>query len=190
MFVGLKNSLKNLQKDIFLLTLSVAMAIWMIKSDTLVQLLTEAEPKGAYLGALIAGIFFTSIFTTAPALVLLGKIAAYSGAPFLVALFGSTGAVLGDMLIFEFVHDRLRSDIFALAGKRWSDKIRHIFRKKIYHHWAPIIAATIIASPLPDELGLAIIGMDGRKMHSFELFSFIANFAGILIISLIAVSIT
>ena len=190
MFGQYKSGQNTLIQDLFFFTVSVIIAFWLIKSDSLASLLTDSSSQSAYLGAFIAGIFFTSVFTTTPAIVLLSKIAVYSGSPILVATFGAVGALMGDLIIFRFIHERLRSDVFSLVGKRWSDKLRHIFNKRIYHRYAPFVAAVIIASPLPDELGLAIIGMDERKFHSFELFTFVANFAGILIISLIAVSIT
>ena len=177
----------TLQQDLFLLAFSIVVAIWIARTESFSLLLTSASRDTAYIGAFLAGIFFTSAFTTAPAIILLGKIAAYSGSPLLVAIFGAAGALLGDLLIFRFVHNRLRSDVFSLVGKRWAEKLKHILQKRIYHRYAPFLAATIIASPLPDELGLAIIGMDGRRTHSFELFAFIANFLGILIIALIAI---
>lgn len=173
-------------QDILLILISLFVALWLVRSESLGSLLMSARPENAYLGALIAGVFFTSAFTTAPAIILLGKISLYSSSPLLVAIFGATGALLGDLIIFRFIHQRLRIEVFAMAGKKFGNKLKHIFQKKIYHHYAPFMAAVIIASPLPDELGLAIVGLDSRKQGSFELFSFIANFAGILIIALIA----
>ena len=70
----------------------------------------EAIIKGAestrLLSSFFAGLFFTSFLTTAPAILLLGSIAAESSSILPMAIIGGAGAVIGDLLIFYFVKER------------------------------------------------------------------------------------
>ncbi len=133
----------------------------------------------------VAGIFFTSIFTTAFATVVLAEISQeYS--LILTALFGGAGALLGDYIIFRFVRDTLLEDIRGLLTISHADRFTEIFRLHLFRFLAPFIGAVIIASPLPDELGVALLGLSEMSSRKFAVFSFVLNTIGILIIGGIA----
>lgn len=171
-------------RDIVLFILSLVAAYLLVRSDFITNL-HIASGSGAYIAALFVGLFFTTVFTTAPAIVILGKLALTNNL-FAVALFGAIGALIGDLVLINFVHKYLRTDLFALVGKKWSARLEHIFHKRLYHRLAPLVAALIIASPLPDEPALALVGLDGKKESNLELMMFIANFVGVLMIGLAA----
>ncbi|KKR47070.1 MAG: hypothetical protein UT80_C0011G0001, partial [Parcubacteria group bacterium GW2011_GWC1_40_13] len=61
-----------------------------------------------------------------------------------------------------------------------------IFRPKLFKWLIPFIGALIIASPLPDEAGLAMMGLSKMKTSVFIPISFALNFLGILAIGLFA----
>ena len=44
----------------------------------------------------------------------------------------------------------------------------------------------ILASPLPDELGVAVLGFSKMRLKYFALLSFVFNFLGIAVIGLVA----
>ncbi|MEK7557169.1 MAG: hypothetical protein AAB538_04290, partial [Patescibacteria group bacterium] len=48
------------------------------------------------------------------------------------------------------------------------------------------LAGIIIASPLPDEIGIALLGFMKTRKKDFFLLSLVANFLGILAIGLVA----
>ena len=50
----------------------------------------------------------------------------------------------------------------------------------------PLTGAIIIASPLPDELGLAMMGLSRVPIAAFIPISYTMNFLGILLIEFIA----
>lgn len=168
--------------DISIVVLSIFIAVLLAKTGALQSILT-ATRELEFIGSFIAGIFFTSIFTTAPAVVVLGQIA-QANSPMLIAIFGGLGALLGDFIIFRFVKDRLSEDILTLIGER--RRVRAIFRRRFFRYLTMFLGALIIASPLPDELGLALLGFSKIRMSLFVPFSLIANGAGIYIIGLIA----
>src|SRR3989344_1125991 len=108
-------------QDMAIIALSIIIAIILARTDVLITILTSTKELER-LGSFVAGLFFTSAFTTAPAIVTLGEIAqANSLVP--TALFGALGAVIGDLIIFRFVRDKLSDHLLKIIkhegmGKR------------------------------------------------------------------------
>lgn len=175
----------NIIKDLAIIILSVVIAVDLVKSDVLIKILTSSQGLEQF-GSFIAGIFFTSVFTTVPSIVTLGEIA--QGYPVLhVAFFGAIGSVLGDLLIFRFMKDRLSRDLLHLLSHApGSKRIRALFRLKYFRWFTFFIGGLIIASPLPDELGVSLLGFSKMKESLFIPLSFAFNFIGIYIIGTIA----
>lgn len=179
----IKNS--HLVKDALIIAFSVGIAAVLVKTQAISSLLATTEEFGIF-SSFIAGLFFTSIFTTAPAIVALGELS-QGGALISVAFFGACGAVLGDLVLFMFIRDRFSDHVAELfRHKKEGKKIRiknhlHLFR------WASFfVGGLIIASPLPDELGISFLGFSKMNLRWFIPISFIFNFAGIVLIGIIA----
>ena len=132
-------------------------------------------------GSFIAGMFFTSLFTTAPAMVVLGEIA-LTASPWTVAAFGSIGAVVGDYLLFLVVRQGLKKDIEFLIGHIGFRRLKKLGHTRLFHHLLPLLGALVLASPLPDEIGLAMLGFSKVDKDKFLLISLAMNFLGILAI--------
>lgn len=174
-----------LLQDIAIILLSVVIAVILERTDVLIKILTSTKEL-ELLGSFIAGMFFTSGFTTAPAIVTLGEIArANSILP--TAIFGAMGAVVGDLIIFRFIRDRFSEHLMEIikhqgAGKR----IKMLFKLKFFRWLTFLVGGLIIASPLPDELGIGLLGFSKMRTAWFIPLSFTFNFIGILLIGLIA----
>ncbi|MBI4709190.1 MAG: hypothetical protein HY764_03245 [Candidatus Portnoybacteria bacterium] len=179
-----KQKNNNIVRDLILITLSVIIAVILAKTGALEGFLAGAKEYG-FLGSLIAGMFFVSIFTAAPAGVVLFEIAA-AGSMWEVALLGAIGAMIGDLLIFRFIKVRISKDVSWLIRKTKQERLASIFRLKLFRWLVPFFGALIIVSPLPDELGLAMMGLSKMKTAIFMPMSFVLNFLGILIIGLFA----
>lgn len=153
----------------------------------------ESVIKGAesvkLLGSFVAGLFFTSFLTTAPAILVLGKIAVESESVIQVALVGGAGAVLGDLLILSFVKDTIIKDTRKIVCNSKTKMIAGICTGRIFRFITPVLGALVIASPLPDELGLSLLGFSKIKLSVFIPISYVMNTLGILIIGLVAKSI-
>jgi len=132
-------------------------------------------------GSFIAGMFFTSLFTTAPAMVVLGEIA-LTASPWTVAAFGAIGAVVGDYLLFLVVRQGLKKDFEFLLGHVGFRRLKKIAHTRLMHHVLPMLGALVLASPLPDEIGLAMLGFSKVDKDKFLLISLVMNFLGILAI--------
>lgn len=164
-----------------MVTLSIVIAVILAKTGVLADILT-ATKELRIVGSFVAGIFFISVFTAAPALVVLGEIAE-ANSIFLVAFFGGLGALLGDLLIFRFMRNTVKNDIDFIIDKIKSGKVRKILDSKLLRWVTPVIGALIIASPLPDELGVTMLGLSHMKPRFFIPLSFALNFLGILLIA-------
>ena len=180
----MNNHGNNLFRDLALVVLSVFIAIILAKTGTLKDLITSTQEM-RFIGSFIAGILFVSVFTVAPATVALGEIA-QSNSAIAVAIFGGLGALVGDFLIFRFARDRISQDFTYLVKISKSERLVSIFKLKLFRLLIPFIGALIVASPLPDEVGLAMLGLSRIKTSVFIPLSFLLNSAGILIIGLIA----
>ena len=172
-------------QDISIIAFSIVIALVITKTHLLSGLLVVTLGL-RYFGSFIAGIFFTSIFTTAPAIVTLGEIAK-TNSLLLTAFFGAFGAVIGDVIIFRFIRDRLSEHLLELVEHKGSWKRTKALFKLRYFRWITFLfGGLIIASPLPDELGIGLLGFSKMKIKNFIPLSFFFNFLGIILIGLIA----
>lgn len=170
--------------DIVVVCASIVVAVYIVQSGA-AEILIATTQGSIVLASFVAGLFFTSMFTTAPATVVLGELSLQSGIP-LVALVGATGAVVSDSLLYLFVRERIAVDARMLAtGPRLKLVVRALKHSRL-RFVLPVIGALIIASPLPDELGMLLLGVSSVKSRSFLLISFGMNALGIVAIGLAA----
>lgn len=138
-----------------------------------------------YIGALLAGMLFVSSFTVAISVVVIG-IMAQNLNPVALGLIGGVGAVMGDYLIFKLVRSHLQEELALLFGKQGTSYIKSVLRSRYIAWMLPIIGVLIIASPLPDEMGVSLLGISKMSEARFILISYISNAVGILMIASVA----
>ncbi len=137
------------------------------------------------LASFVSGIFFTSIFTLAPASVALAHIS-LTAPIHEVALWGGLGAMLGDLLIFLFIRDKFTRDLTAAMKPSFARHIVNSFHTGFMKWLGPLLGAAIIASPLPDELGLALMGLSRTRILVLMPVTFVMNVIGIYIVAMFA----
>ncbi|HBD24959.1 MAG: hypothetical protein A2566_00645 [Candidatus Zambryskibacteria bacterium RIFOXYD1_FULL_40_13] len=175
-------------KDIFVIAVSISFAIFLANTNFLVNVLTKTKELEV-VGSFVAGMFFTSIFTTAPAIATLGEIS-QSYSVLLTALFGAMGAVLGDLIIFRFIRDRFSDHLTELVKhKGFKKRTRVLFHLKAFRWITFLLGGLILASPFPDEIAISIFGFLHVKTTWFIPISFVFNFVGIVLIGLVATAI-
>ncbi len=180
-----KHSHSFIGHDILIIIASILLSILLVKSGALVKLLSLTQDLELF-GSFIAGMFFTSVFTTAPAIVTLGEIAKVQ--PLLMtAAVGAAGAVLGDLIIFRFIRDRL-SDHLAeiMQHQKPSKRIKALFKLKVFRWITFLLGGFILASPFPDEIAVSIFGFLHIQTRWFIPISYTFNFIGIIIIGMVA----
>jgi uncharacterized membrane protein YdjX (TVP38/TMEM64 family) len=179
------NGENHILQDIGLIVLSVLIAVLLVRTGVLTNLLASIGDMEIF-SAFIAGMFFTSIFTTAPAIAALGEIALLQGIVS-TALFGALGAVVGDLIIFRFVRDRFSEHVSEILMHESIWRRFHLLFKRRFFRWITFfVGGFILASPFPDELGIAVLGFSRMRVRYFALLSFVFNFIGIVAIGLVA----
>ena len=180
-----KNPYTNLERDLLIICFSVLIAFLLIRFGV-VQDLVSSVNELKIIGSFIAGFFFTSAFTIAPAAIALTEIS-QSTSPVTVAFWGALGSLVGDLVIYLFVRDRFSDDLIEVLHTFKNErKIRNFFKKGFFRWLSPVLGALIIASPLPDELAIALMGISKVRMSLFIPIVFVMSFFGILILGLIA----
>lgn len=172
-------------RDLVIITISVVFAVFLANTNLLINILISTKEL-EWLGSFVAGIFFTSIFTTAPAVATLGEIA-QNGSIITTAILGGLGAVVGDLIIFKFIRDRFSGHLAELIKHQgFTKRTKALFRLKMFRWITFLIGGFILASPFPDEIGVSILGALHLKTSWFVPVSFVFNSIGILIIGLVA----
>jgi len=175
---------RRLLIDISIIAVSIFVAGIFTQSEIINHLLTS-NPRLYILNSFIAGLFFTSVFTTAPAMIALAKLGSLFS-PVVVALVGGLGALIGDYIIFSFIRGHISEDISYLLSHAKSLRIKRLFHYRFMRWSLAFLGALIIASPLPDELGLTLMGLAHMSTTRFILISFTFNAIGILAITLVS----
>ncbi len=169
-----------LTKDIIMIAIGMAVAVFLSKIGAMDYLIFLF--KDYYIiASFVTGLFFTSAFTLAPSSIALIHIAQDSPI-YGVAIWGGLGAMCGDLILFFFIRDRFYDDIMKTIRP---STVKHILRSLHFGfmRWlSPIIGALIIASPLPDEFGLTLLGMSKVRVIVLIPIAFIMNVLGIFLL--------
>lgn len=162
----------------------VAIAIFVLLLDTaIVQNLLQEIVNLGYVGMLLTGVMFVSFFTAAPAVAILLAFAdSYN--PVVIALVAGCGAMFGDYIILRFAKDKIGRELKPVVKKMKLIGFINQLHKKRYKPITATIGAIIIASPLPDEAGVALLGLSHISTLQLLLLTFALNSGGILVLLL------
>ncbi len=163
---------------------SVVVAVFLAENQTFHNWFLELGEL-EYLGVFLSGMLFVSSFTVAASTVLI-VILSENIHPLAIGIIGGAGALLGDLLIYKFLKNHLFQELTTFFGKEGTSYIRSVIHSKYVAWTLPIIGIFIIASPLPDELGISLLGLSKISQTKFMLISFISNAFGILAIASVA----
>jgi uncharacterized membrane protein YdjX (TVP38/TMEM64 family) len=177
----------NLWRDVVIVVFGIVITLLLVRMGALQELLTIKQ-EYAYIGSFIAGIFFTSVFTIAPASIVLAAMT-HVEAPLTVALWAALGAMLGDLVLFLFIRDVFAEDMESVVQVRKWKKILARPHLGFLRWLLPLIGALIIASPLPDELGIALLGFSKTRTYLLMPIAFAMNFIGVLVLAFAAAQI-
>lgn len=167
-------------KNLTLFFISLLVAYFLSRFDTFHTFLLSLGELG-YLGAFLAGILFVSTFTVATGAVIL-LVLAEKLSPIEIGLIAGFGAVVSDFVIFRFIKDNLIEEITPIYKLLGGGHITKVLHTKYFSWMLPVIGAVIIASPLPDEVGVSLMGISKMKTYQFLLLSFVLNAIGIFLV--------
>ncbi len=171
-----RSSQNELMKDIIFICIGIALAL-VISETGLLDSFLRVFGSGA-VASFVAGIFFTSAFTIAPSSVALAHI--MQNTPIqVVSLWGALGALCGDLILFFFIRDKFAEDLRRSFKPSLMKHILSSFHLGFLKWLSPVLGALIIASPLPDEFGLMLMGMSKTRLIFLVPISFAMNWLGI-----------
>ena len=166
--------------DLIFISIGIVITIFLSKIGAIEKFVSI---MGGYsvIASFVAGFFFTSVFTIAPASVALAHIAEKTPIP-TVALWGGLGALCGDLTLLFFIEDRFYKDLVKAMKPSFRRYIFSSFHFGFLKWISPLLGAIVIASPLPDEIGVALLGASKIKMSSLIIISLAMNILGIYIL--------
>ncbi len=184
-------------RNLLLLASSLVLAYYMMKNPQMISFI-EGLGNFGYPAAFLLGMLFTYAFTTVPATVAIFSLGEVLN-PILTALIGAVGSVIGNYIIFKLVRDRLLKEINMLSKEVntltkpvsalffWDEMRIRIWRtiskSKVWNMLVPVFAGFILASPIPDEVGVAIFGAVRFNPEKFLVVSYLLHFVGILAVA-------
>lgn len=173
------SKLRKLLLKTGLFALSLSIAWWIIKVGFIHELVDKILPF-QFLAEFIAGMLYTS-FLTSPIALAMFLVIADSNNPIIIALIGGLGGALADFMIVKFLRSNSK-DLDEVSRQLQLKKIYLLLKPFNVDFLIPVIGAMIVASPLPDEIGLLMLGASKLKYRELLILTFILDTAGILLI--------
>lgn len=144
-----------------------------------------------YFSVLLGGLLFSTGFTT-PFAIAIFIAAAPDVHPLLASMIAGLGALISDMSILRCAKLGFGDELRQLGQQGWMQRMRAVFtrvtlteRIRRYLMWS--IAGLIIASPLPDEVGMPLLsGITTINEKKLGILCFVLNTIGIFCIFWIA----
>lgn len=169
-----------------ILLVFTVLAYWLFSHEIGKQALNSLGLEG-YIGSFIAGIMFSFGFTTPFAI---GAFVIMSpNNIFLASVIGGLGAMLADLTIFKIIKISFMPELKRLMKNkafRLITKHKIPLSTQIKNYLMYAFAGIVIASPLPDELGVTMLTAVSKiNAASLAIISFICNTIGIFVILLI-----
>ncbi|MBS3096182.1 hypothetical protein J4480_01970 [Candidatus Woesearchaeota archaeon] len=124
-----------------------------------------------YSGTFVAGIMFAYGFTAAPATAVFLILAQHQNI-YLASLIGGLGALISDLFIFSFIRLSFVNEIRKLSKEKIVRYFNGRLPGRLKEYLLPVVAGFIIASPLPDEIGVAMLA--ASKVISTKIFSVVS----------------
>ena len=135
-----------------------------------------------YAGTFLAGIFFAYGFTAAPATAIL-LILAKEQNIFLAGFIAGFGTLVGDLIIFNFIRHSFMDEIKKLSKEKIVLYVNHKTPNLFKKYFVLVLAGFIIASPLPDEIGVSLLAASRTiSTKIFSVISYLLNTVGIFVI--------
>lgn len=162
-----------LQRTFFYKTLALfsagfGVSIIIAYSPYFAEVLTGFSQLGLF-GAFIAGLLFVSTLTVSTAGLLFFFLAEHYN-PLAISLIGAFGSVIVDTAFFFFFNSTVTVQ---------QKKMPLLFRKGPTRWLLMLLGALIVASPLPDEIGIALMGVGRIQPLNFFILTYLFNAAGI-----------
>ena len=95
-----------------------------------------------------------------------------------LALVATVGTVVGDAVILKFLENKMTIELRPLIRKLRIEAAVRYLRHSRFRWVLVLVGAIVLASPLPDEAGLALMSVSRLGRHHVLLICFVLNFTG------------
>ena len=167
-------------KNTILVILGTIVAFVMSQSNGMHEFLMHLGTWG-YVGGFVGGILFVSSFTAGIGTVIL-ILLSESLPIFPLSVVAGLGGLLGDFTIYKVVKDDLIKELAPVYKKFGGEIVTKFFKQKRLKWAVAVLGAVIVASPLPDELGISLMGIGGVKTKNFLFITFFLDIIGVFIL--------
>lgn len=173
---------------LLLLIISIIAAYILFSNPTISAFVGKLEGLG-YMGFFIAGILFSFGFSAPFAVGFF--VTSEPSSLILASIIGALGGTLGNLIIFKSIRGSFLEELKELENEKPIKAIHNIvkndFHIKMSAYLLYVLAGIIIASPLPNEIGVALLAtIKHIKIRTLNILSFIFNGLGIIIILLLS----
>jgi hypothetical protein len=157
-------------------------AAYVILSGRTFGPLHDALVSLGYAGDFIDGIFYSYGMTGAPAAAVFIIIAKGQNI-ILAAILGGLGSLFTDLVLFNFIRHSFNDEIELLSKEKFLISAGNKIPRRLRRPVLTLIAFFIIASPLPDEIGVSMLACEKWISEKvFSVLSFALNTTGIFIL--------
>lgn len=160
--------------------IAIVLFVALIDSALFVSVFRLLDEAG-YISGLVAGLLSVSFFTAAPALLLVVELAQHLN-PWLLALLVAIGSVVGDWLILKFFEERIFTELRPIFTKLRLPQLKKRLNRPSTRWVLALTGALFISSPLPDEIGLALMGISRYNRFKILVICFVLNFIGAFVV--------
>jgi hypothetical protein len=166
---------------LFILIILILLAYYFFSRPFILEWI-EVFNRLGYFGVFISGILTSLGFTTPFGIGLLVNIDSLN--ILFAAIIAGLGATVADLIIFKTIKFSFMDEFKKLEKTKAIREIEHIVKKDkhvlIRHYLMYIFAGIMIATPLPDELGISMLaGLTTIKPMKLALIGFILHSAAI-----------
>jgi hypothetical protein len=182
------HSAKNLvafkYPKLFFLAATILLSYFIFSMTEVKEIVFSLQPL-SYINDFVAGVLFSFGFTTSFSV---GYFVSFVPANiFLATIIAGIGSTVGDMLIFRVIKFSFIDEFKELEKKKVIRKIEKIVKNNkhvlIRHYLIYIFAGIILATPLPDEIGISMLaGLTTIKPVKLAIISFILHSAAIFLL--------
>lgn len=163
-----------------MLFLGIGLAIFLSQNKFFNEFILSSGQYG-YISAIIAGAMFVCTFTIATGGLIILTLAKTIN-PLELIFFGMVGAVIFDMFIFKSIKNTIDQEIKEVFANPKFSHFKKILHTKYFAWMAPLIGLFVFLSPLPDELGISLLGLSKLKAYQFFFISILNHSLGMTLI--------
>lgn len=163
------------------LAIIAIIAFVVLVDATLLATAVRALDGSGVIGAVLAGLFSVSFFTAAPALVVIIDLTHHLD-PLLLAFLVALGSMLGDWLLLKFFEEKIFEELKPIARKLNLHNAKRWLSKPATKWILIVTGGLIISSPLPEEAGLALMGITHYNRFVILTICFVLNMIGALLL--------